>query len=139
MTTVVTPPDYLKIARDHADGGGSETAALAIIADAIARKITASDDEQLRFHTRGWRADAVAETEHDERLGNGAGDLEALASAQPVRHFHGFGVHVLEAVLLHLVDRPPDRRLEIRRSAQATPWRGGTEGRSAARPGSARG
>lgn len=50
MATTITPPDYLQMARRHADNGGSETAALATIADTIQRQIDTSDNEQIRFH-----------------------------------------------------------------------------------------
>lgn len=61
MTTSLTPPDFLKIARDHADRGNSEVKALAIIADAIKRKIAASDNEGIRFHLGLDLANVLAE------------------------------------------------------------------------------
>ena len=51
-------------------------------------------------------ADAVAEAEHRERLARGLDDLGALVAADPLGHHDLLGVDVLEAVALHLGDRP---------------------------------
>ena len=45
-------------------------------------------------------------------------DLRAFLTAHPVRHLDRFGAHVLQAVLLHLLDGPLDGVLERLRSAE---------------------
>jgi hypothetical protein len=64
-------------------------------------------------------APARAEAEHRERLRDRAENLQALAAAHPVGHFDRLGVHVLQAVALHLLDGPSNRRFEIGRAAEA--------------------
>src|SRR6185503_12492609 len=57
--------------------------------------------------------------EYRQRLRNRTGDLQTLPAAHPVRDLDRLGVHVLEAVLLHLRERPLNCRLEVGRSAEA--------------------
>ena len=83
--------------------------------------VEARDDEHLRLDAPGRRADAVAEAEHRDRRGVGRGDLQAFLAPDPARHHHGLGADVLEAVLLHLADRPLDRVFERPRTAQPVP------------------
>ena len=54
----------------------------------------------------------------DHRMASRLDNLRALAAAHPLRHHHPLGVHVLEAVLVHLGDRPLDGAIERRRAAQ---------------------
>ncbi len=75
-------------------------------------------DQHLGFDTFGWRADAVAEAEHDEARSEGCRDFDAFLAANPVRNFHRFGPDVVEPILLHLGDRPLDRALQRLRTAE---------------------
>ena len=54
----------------------------------------------------------------DERMPRRADNLGALAPANPSRHHHRLGAHVLEAVALHRVGGPRDGAFEILGSAQ---------------------
>jgi hypothetical protein len=67
--------------------------------------------------------DAHAETEHGELRAARLHQLGRLLAPHPVRYHHGLAVHVLQAVRLHLLEDPVDRRLQARRPAQAVPER----------------
>ena len=66
----------------------------------------AAHDEHFRFDPVGRRSDTVTKAQHYERSLPRRSDFRALPSAHPVRHRDWFGVDILEAVLLHLRDRP---------------------------------
>ena len=81
--------------------------------------VAVRDDHHLGFDARRRRGDAAAKAEHRHDVMRRIGDLEALVAAHPARHHHALGVHVLEAVLLHRLDRPRDRAIEVVGAADA--------------------
>src|SRR5207247_8265016 len=93
------------------------------------------DDEEIRLDPLGRRRDASAQTEHHDRMSCRVDDLCALFSADPSGHGDDLSMHVLEAIVLHFLDGPLNRAIELRRAAQAVADRVGQLAESAPRAG----
>ena len=88
--------------------------------DAIARGfefLETADDDQFGFDAGRRGADAVAEAEHHERLRDRAGDLQALAPADPVGHLDRLGWTFSRPSRFISSTAQLDRGVEVRRSA----------------------
>src|SRR4030095_16029202 len=90
----------------HAGAGGVEL-------------LEAPHGENISLDACGRRTDAVAKTQHHERPCLWREYFSAFLATHPVRNFDRLGVNVLEAVLLHLSDRPLDRLLQRTGAAQS--------------------
>ena len=76
------------------------------------------DDHHFAAHALARRADAIAESEHGHRMAHRLDQIRGFRAADPFRHHHALGVHVLQTVFLHLGHRPFDRAIECRRAAE---------------------
>ena len=81
--------------------------------------IEAVDDEYVGLQARGRRRHAAAEAQHHDLLASRLDDLGAFVATHPFGHHHFFGVHIFEAVALHLFGRPFDGAAELGRAAEA--------------------
>jgi hypothetical protein len=79
------------------------------------------DHEHFSLDAVARRADAVPKPEHDHRVASRLDNLRALAAAHPLGHHHALGVHVLEAVLVHLRDRPLNCAIQRGCAAEPVP------------------
>jgi len=70
------------------------------------------DRDDLRRNAVLRRTDAHAESDHRQRLVNRGQHDSGLLAANPMRHFHGRSLYVLETCLLHLGCSPRNRALE---------------------------
>jgi hypothetical protein len=79
----------------------------------------AAHDDDFGLNPLGGRSgpDAVSESEHDHRVPRRLDYLGALGAAHPFRHHDAFGVHILETVPFHLIERPGDGAIERRCAA----------------------
>ena len=80
--------------------------------------VEAADHQHFRLHAAGRGSDAVADAEHHQRLANRLDDVGALVAANPARNHDLLGMHVFQAVALHLGHRPLDGALELYRTGE---------------------
>src|SRR5207302_6783102 len=81
--------------------------------------LEAAYDEDVRLNSIFGSRDAPTQPEHHQRMTSRLDDVGPFRAPNPFRNDYFFGMHVFQAVLSHLVERPLNGSIQLWRAAQA--------------------